>query len=272
MNNESQNPGREAIPGKWKIRIATIGAWVCVALGFLLAVPAVWRMWHEQGDRFSLANYAALGSYLQGAVASLFSLGGLLFIYAAFIAQQRQISQQERELADQKTQLRAQQESIERQNFESSLFQLLNLQNDIVSALAQPPHHLGRQCFFDWFSTFLLNRNSSKADLQTQASVALIYEQFYRFYEAQLGPYFRNLYHIFKFIKSSPVEDKRRYSSLVRAQLSKYELALLFYNCLSAPGQGFKPMVEEYGLFEHLDESLLLRQNHKQFYFDSAYE
>jgi folate-dependent tRNA-U54 methylase TrmFO/GidA len=66
------------------------------------------------------------------------------------------------------------------------------------------------------------------------------------------------LYHAIKFVKNSELEDKRRYTSLVRATLSQSELTLLFYNCLSPVGQKFKPMVEEFGLLKNLDHRLLM--------------
>lgn len=47
--------------------------------------------------------------------------------------------------------------------------------------------------------------------------------------------YFRNLYHILKFISESPLigdSEKDRYSRFVRAQLSQVELVTLFYNSI----------------------------------------
>ena len=61
--------------------------------------------------------------------------------------------------------------------------------------------------------------------------------------------------------------------SLVRAQLSAYELALLFYNGLSKYGEGFKPWIEEFGLLEHLDKDhLLLDPTHKVLYDKKAFK
>jgi hypothetical protein len=110
------------------------------------------------------------------------------------------------------------------------------------------------------------------------------YEIFYkdRDYQSELAHYFRNLYHIVKFVNEAEVlkrndaaidyKERRRYTSLVRAQLSAYELALLFYDGLSKYGEGFKPLIEKFGLLEHLDaEHLLLDPSHKAFYDSSAF-
>ncbi|WP_211355858.1 putative phage abortive infection protein [Colwellia echini] len=74
-----------------------------------------------------------------------------------------------------------------------------------------------------------------------------------------LGHYFRNLYQALKVIHSYEEsllseKQKRKYTSILRAQLSTKELALLFINCLegvSDKGQ-FKNLIIEYEMLEHL--------------------
>lgn len=74
-----------------------------------------------------------------------------------------------------------------------------------------------------------------------------------------LGHYFRNLYQAMKFIDGfddSVVSRSRKlkYASILRAQLSTKELALLFVNCLEGVcdrGQ-FKNLVIKYSMLEHL--------------------
>lgn len=74
-----------------------------------------------------------------------------------------------------------------------------------------------------------------------------------------LGHYFRNLYQALKIIDGYEEnkltrEEKRKYSSILRAQLSTKELALLFFNCLegvSDSGQ-FKNLLVEFQMLEHL--------------------
>jgi len=83
------------------------------------------------------------------------------------------------------------------------------------------------------------------------------------------------LYHLFKFIENSKLDeiDKKKYASLVRAQLSSYEQIILFYNCLHVNGnKKFKPLIEKFGLLNNIDNKLLLRKEHKAKYIKSAYE
>jgi hypothetical protein len=268
-------------------------------LGFILAVPVLWRWLHEQGDTLSLANYSAVGSYLQGSVASLFSLGGLLLIYATFLSQQQQIAQQDKELETQKAQVQAQHESMKRQNFESSFFQLLNLQNDISTnmrgkarrksfsnVIVQPEEIQGKDCFQGFYDNLRMKYGTAQDMAMNQKTifeeamakkteiqlVEHAYMVFYKEQQKDLSHYFRNLYHVVKFVAESDMENKRRYTSLIRAQLSAYELVLLFYNCVTGLGEKFKPLIEEYGLLEHLDLTLLFSPEHSKFYNESAYK
>ncbi|MGE1094742.1 putative phage abortive infection protein [Pseudomonas zeae] len=74
-----------------------------------------------------------------------------------------------------------------------------------------------------------------------------------------LGHYFRNLYQVLKLIdkyEESLVSaaSKNKYASILRAQLSTKELALLFVNCLDGvcdKGR-FKNLLIKYKMFEHL--------------------
>jgi hypothetical protein len=129
-----------------------------VVLGIAVAIPPLVRLYHETGDRFTLNNLSSLGSYWQGSVASLFSLGAFLLIYATFLAQQKQIAQQDKELEDQKRQFQLQHESIKRQNFETAFFQLLGLQNELVTGMlyiGRENKIEGRACFTFWHREFM---------------------------------------------------------------------------------------------------------------------
>lgn len=61
--------------------------------------------------------------------------------------------------------------------------------------------------------------------------VQTVHSFFYQDFGHILGHYFRNIHYILEFIDNS--EDSVRYSKIFRAQLSRYELALIYYNALS---------------------------------------
>jgi hypothetical protein len=71
----------------------------------------------------------------------------------------------------------------------------------------------------------------------------------------ELGVYFRLIEHLFTFVDTADLslEERTRLASFARAQLSSYELSLLFYNGLWGEGRAaFKPLAEKYSLFKHL--------------------
>lgn len=89
--------------------------------------------------------------------------------------------------------------------------------------------------------------------------------------DAEVFHYFRSLYNIFKLIDNASVKDHKTYTNIVRAQLSTYELLLVFYNCAARPSSKFTPLIEKYALFKHLDKSQLIDQEDKSLFKSSAY-
>lgn len=80
------------------------------------------------------------------------------------------------------------------------------------------------------------------------------------FFDGTLDHYFRYAYRIMKYVKTSKlIEDDERegYASIFRAQLSCFELLVLFFNCLGMDENKFKHLVEEYHLFNNLREEYL---------------
>lgn len=71
-----------------------------------------------------------------------------------------------------------------------------------------------------------------------------------------LDHYFRYLYRILKFINETDLideEQKYRYASMLRAQLSEFELVLIYYNGLSHMGcEKLKPLLEKYSVLKNI--------------------
>lgn len=90
--------------------------------------------------------------------------------------------------------------------------------------------------------------------------------------ESQSPPYFdhyfRHLYRTIKYIHETDFltyNQKYKYTSIVRATLSRYELIWLYYNCLSPYGQyKFKHLIEEYSLLKNMREELLVLSKETQ--------
>lgn len=101
-----------------------------------------------------------------------------------------------------------------------------------------------------------------------------LYECFYLFYQDRLGHLMRLMYNIFKFIIEyrKKYGDEKVYIDLIQAQLSNSELALIFYNGLSKYARSstgekkYKTWLKEYDFFQNIDDSVLLHENHKDYY------
>lgn len=87
-----------------------------------------------------------------------------------------------------------------------------------------------------------------------------LYEDFYVENEPIIGHYYRNLYRIVKYIQEYDfsndgevnTNEKKEYRGILRAQLSSYELLMLFYNiCYSEKGENFKEILKSTDFFDN---------------------
>ena len=169
------------------------------------------------------------------------------------------------ELRGQREQMEAHNRALLKQNFESTFFQLLRLHTEITRAVditnVNPPI-IGRECFEKFNQEFRDYHRQTPVTLSAEARVDAAYDAFYEAWQSDVGHYFRSLYNLIKFVHRSAEADKHFYTSLVRAQLSTYELTMIFYNCISHKGrEHFKPLVNEYGLLKALPPALIVDQD-----------
>lgn len=202
-----------------------------------------------------------------GSLNTLFS--GLAFagIIISIRLQSSELQETRNEMARQSKQFESQANALEKQVFENTFFQLLEFNNEIINSAnidqmtALPRggrgvlvNGVGRKVFKELhgflMESLLVNYDCNSGE---------IYEEFHVEFGDTLGHYFRNIYQIIKYIDGSVFsnQDKKYYSNLLRAQLSKFEIGLLFYNCLSVIGnEKFKPLLEKYEFFEHLADDI----------------
>ena len=117
-----------------------------------------------------------------------------------------------------------------------------------------------------------------KSDLATYANpkerIGATFKKLDLEYGYLLRHYYRNLYRIFKEIDETTIDgfDKNHYAKLVRAQLSEYEILLLFYNCIWVGDEDkFVKLVENYELLEGIDYKSLLEPDHYKLYSEKAF-
>ncbi|QGY46901.1 hypothetical protein GM418_25550 [Maribellus comscasis] len=271
-----------------KISTYTNWAWGFVWIGIIVLIFSVIYFFKKNDESGFALNL--LGDFLAGTVASLWALAGLFFIYVAFLGQKQQLLNQQLEimysqlevkytryeLEGQKKELMEQNLTLRKQRFENTFFQLLRNHQDIVTGIdirkgSGVLISEGRDCFKSFYRSFTNSSNISKEIGYTKKK----YMEMYKSHQADLGHYFRNIYHILKFIDGSEeIEDseKYKYASLLRALLSSYELIVLFYNCLGDYGiKKFKPLIEKYSFLKNIDYSLLVDNSHKNEYLEIAF-
>ena len=220
----------------------------------------------------------------------------------ALTQQIKEFELQREELSETRKIFIIQSETLKTQQFESTFFNLLNLHHQIVNSIdlvsyEKAPRerkqsilefsdHMkksgeriittGRDTFVKFSKGFeneyrkVINSDSEKDEFYI---VNTAYISYYNKHQSDLGHYFRNLYHLFKFINNSNIDDKSRYTSLVRAQLSNDELVLIFYNSISENGnEKFKPLIEKYHLLKNINKSTLIRKEHCEYFENSAFK
>ena len=183
-------------------------------------------------------------------------------------------------------------ESLQKQDFKSSFFELLKMHSEIVNSIVIrkgiKEEYFGQECF-DHMLRSLKNKYNNGDPARRmfwdnmsplppdkmKEEINVIYEEFFAEYQPYVGPYFRHLYQVVKLVDQSDFlkefEAKKFYTNLIRAQLSSDELGLFFYNCLSDRGAKFKDLVEKYALFKDMSFEVLLNAEHRNLYAPGAY-
>ncbi len=93
-----------------------------------------------------------------------------------------------------------------------------------------------------------------------------IYGLFFQRYHYVIGHYYRHLYHIINFVKlfeNSKPEFKgmsKKYIDFIQAQMSSYEMMLLFYNAISFPK--LLRLLIDYNFLENLAVEDLIEESH----------
>ena len=188
--------------------------------------------------------------------------------------QREELSLTRQELSGQKLEMEAQNRTLLIQQFENTFFRMLGLleacRNDVSyqneegrDAIKGLYNLFTNHYLNDWIPDNFDRRKVFKNKCSTEDGVVEEYSKFYLRYGDELGQYYRTLYNILKLVDRAELIDKKSiYTNLVRAQLSRFELSLLFYNCLSDFGkEKMAPLVKKYHILKYLEETTLPNEN-----------
>jgi len=205
----------------------------------------------------SLNNLGVFGDTFN-VLTSLFT--GLAFagVIISVILQTQELRDARDEFAKQTDTLSLQQKEMVVQSFDNKFFQMLNLFNKLIQSLehktdSYPSKTLLKREIFK----YIKKHHFDKCIGHDIESFQRYFSNINNRYDTTFKYYFINLYQIIKYIdKNSEVDETpKEYTNIIRAQLSKDELILLFYNAIGVTefsGSKYKYLVEEYSFFEHL--------------------
>ncbi|WP_438752209.1 putative phage abortive infection protein [Pararhizobium sp. O133] len=224
------------------------------------------------------------GDFIGGTLNPILTFLTFMALLITIVLQQKELAETRKELAASARALEDQHRSLDRQNFETTFFQMLTLHNTIVNSIdlfysgresnlgiisekAQPRETKGRDCFKQFYTNYTDAYNSATGQNERKRLQAA-YDEFWEKRQQDLAHYYRYLYNVLRFVYDyQGIDDKLRYVKLLRAQLSDYELVMLFYTALNKNGMNYWIYIHEYELFDNLPPEMLLEPvGHKALY------
>ncbi len=202
-----------------------------------------------------------IGDTIGGILSPFVAIAAAILTFIAFWVQFKANIQQRHDIA------------IER--FESNLFEMIHVQQDIVNGLLLQNvdgkgniirSEKGRDVFQFAYEDMpqIIKVGDVKRRLTLKNALSLSDDVKHTLSTLPdlwfLDHYFRHLYRIFKYIDDANIDIieermKKNYAGIVRATLSPYELVMLYYNGFSHPR--FKHLMDEYNVLENIRPSLL---------------
>jgi len=220
-----------------------------------------------------------------GAVNALFS--GLAFtgLIYTIILQRRDLKLQREEMKEQTREFKKENETLKIQRFENTFFSMLSQFQEIVNNISYSYQDIdiektvtvrGREAFYVSFEEAPHRPGITSWDPHYENQpyrgmddvIRVLGKEGYMeaYTPSYFDHYFRMLYRILKFVKTSPLikdfDDEYEYTAMLRAMLSRYELVWIYYNGLSEYGEEkLKPLLERYAMLKNLREDLLAYNN-----------
>ncbi|MBU3662406.1 MAG: hypothetical protein FGM41_04315 [Bacteroidetes bacterium] len=110
--------------------------------------------------------------------------------------------------------------------------------------------------------------------------VGLVYKYWYLQTDTQLGHLFRYIYNTMTFVIDSwdDFETQKRYIKLIQAQLSNYQLAVMFYSGISPVSRNskgeykFREIADKFGIFQNMEATYLLDESHFEYYPETKFK
>ncbi|MEC2870089.1 putative phage abortive infection protein [Bacillus bombysepticus] len=252
---------------------------------FVLA-PLIYKV----AERFGgIDNLGPAGDLLGGSTVPFFNIASILLILATIAIQREELTLTRDELKLTHAEFKEQNTTLSIQRFENTFFQMVNLHNNLTSKLRKNVSRSGgysrpiikielqgKAVITEALSELknIYKQKSWVGEKSIEETLKIIrhsYASLYKTYDNELGNYFRNLYHIIKFIDESNINEKQTYIRIIRAQLSTDELILLLYNGLSEYGSTeVLKLLNRYNFLHNIEnrKELMLSENDYEIYLN----
>ncbi|MGX5688499.1 putative phage abortive infection protein [Arcticibacter tournemirensis] len=195
---------------------------------------------------FSQHDSQYWSNVIQG-IAAFLTLGGLIYVGIQFSASKKQFAYQ-KDVNDQQI------KASKAQQFDNTFFQILSLHKDAVSKIGRPFFSTAAEelkgLFTERDPDGYGGFTAKSINFKSVEEIAIFfknsyYDNYYKNYEHICNHYFRNLYHMFRFIHESHLisfQEKLDYVRIARAQLSQKESYVIMCNAMFE-GYGYPKMM-----------------------------
>ncbi len=267
---------------KWKINwkawaiLMIILGFVTLTLSLFIVIPYVFQLNSQLSflrtiDSEFVNVAGTIGVAISG---GLWALGGVLLFFDALDKQREQIKLQSQEMEETRS-------VFQRQLFEQSFFNLINIQNEIRGRL-EADDYIGsydngkksKQSAFNLLvdemkREYRYNQKGEGIGLHPEIELPFVqkaFESVFNKHRSFIGQYFRNLYSIIEFVDSKRLflnsdrknGDAKFYMNLLKSQMSSSELSLVFYHALMPNNERWKQLIIEYKILENLPSEDLI--------------
>ena len=263
--------------------------WVLLpVLAALILCLWCWLPEHLTRSHSSIITRGAYGDTF-GSVNALFTGFAFLVLIVTMVlqkweleAQREELESTREELEGQKVQLANQSETLQLQRFENTFFELQRVSISMASKVGE--YYLGNfeneiravlGCKIqtdDPSSVARLGDIQQKSEMTKSVFVAQVFDRVFSDTSPPVLPCLRQLLRLVEFVDASPVGVKELYIGFVQAQLSPGIFQKILYFGLSTPGDGYRPLIEKYGLLRHVPELSSFDKWCSELYDQSAFE
>ncbi len=226
-----------------------------------------WMLVHK-----NIKDFGQWGDFFGGILNPILTFLTFIGLIITIILQQIELKESREEFKRSADALNEQKKHMQIQSFENTFFKLVDLHNNIIDKLTfshikennpmlsvQHSEEISskEREVFQYVIEDMSNINKfHHSQIPTKRFDLKKYSQLQETRNFVLGHYFRNLYQILKLIQTYEKRlDKnfKDYANIIRAQLSSYELVLLFYNCLDGISDNgeFKKLLIHYSFLQH---------------------